>query len=209
MTHTRRAMRIAAAVAAVLLLAAACSSEKDNEGSRATATPTTTTISAEAAANVDAVAKVTSNLAAMRTAYDFDTRVEANGSPVTQVTGRNINGDSQFKTTTEGGTDINIISVGGTIWASQDGGTTWTQQTKQDISSDPIGPLLEPGAITVNGDQITATYPGVNLGLPDASINVALRADGTAVELVYTTDTVTVRTRLAPATDTAPIVAPA
>ncbi len=209
MTHMRRATRVTVVIAAILLLATACSTENDNEGGGAAVTPTTTTISAAATANVDAAAKVTSNLAAMRTAYNFDTRVEANGSPVTQVIGRNINGDSQFKTTTEGATDVDIISVGGTIWASQDGGTTWTQQTQQDISSDPIGPLLEPGAITVNGDQITATYPGANLGLPDASISVALRADGAAVELVYSTDTVTVRTRLTPATDTTAVVAPA
>jgi len=209
MTNMRRATKIAVAVAAVLLLATACSGENENEGGGSSATPTTTTISAAAAADVSAATIVTNNLAAMRTAYDFDTRVEANGSPVTQVTGRNVNGDSQFLTTTDGGIDINIVSVGGTIWASQDGGATWAQQTQQDISSDPIGPLLEPGAITVNGDQITATYPGANLGLADASIDVALRADGVAVELVYVTDTVTVRTRISPATDTTPVAAPA
>jgi len=209
MTNIRRTTKIAVAVAAVLLLAAACSGENENGGGAAPATPTTTTISAAAAADVSAATTVTDNLAAMRTAYDFDTRVEANGSPVTQVIGRNISGDSQFKTTTDGGIDIDIISVGGTIWASQDGGVTWAQQTQQDISSDPIGPLLEPGAITVNGDQITATYPGVNLGLTDASIDVALRADGAAVELVYVTDTATVRTRISPAIDSTPVTAPA
>ena len=200
--------RTIAALAAVALLATACSGG-DDEGGGGAATSTTTTISPAAAANVDAATTVTNNLSAMRLAYDFDTRVETSGNPVTQVTGRNINGESQFKTTTDGGTEIDIISVGGVIWASTDAGSTWAQQTQQDISSDPIGPLLEPGALTVNGDQITATYPGVNLGLPDASIDVALRADGAAVELVYATSTATVRTRLSPAADTTPIVAPA
>jgi len=208
MTTMHRTGRIIAAVVALSLLAAACSGESGNEGGGA-ATPTTTTISPAAAADVSAATAVTNNLAAMRSAYDFDTRVETNGSPVTQVSGRNINGDSQFKTTTDGGTEVDIISVGGVIWASTDSGTTWTQQTQQDISSDPLGPLLEPGALTVNGDRITATYPGVNLGLPDSSIDVALRADGAAVELVYATDTATVRTRLSPAADTNPVVAPA
>jgi len=203
-----RTGKMLAAMATVLLLATACSGG-DSEGGGATATPTTTTISPAAAAKVDAATTVTNNLSAMRVAYDFDTRVETNGSPVTQVTGRNVNGNSQFKTTTDGGTEIDIISVSGVIWASTDAGATWAQQTQQDISSDPLGPLLEPGALTVNGDQITATYPGINLGLPDPSIDVALRADGTAVELVYATATATVRTRLSPAADTTPVVAPA
>jgi len=203
-----RTGKIIAATAAVLLLATACSGENENKGGGATAPPTTTTISPAAAAKVDAATTVTNNLSAMRSAYEFDTRVETNGSPVTQVTGRNVNGDSQFKTTTDGGNEIDIISVGSVIWASTDAGAAWSQQTQQDISSDPLGPLLEPGALTVNGDQITATYPGVNLGLPDASIDVSLRADGAAVELVYATATATVRTRLTPATDTTPVVAP-
>lgn len=209
MTITNRTRKIIAALAAVLLLASACSGEDENEGGGAPATPTTTTISPAAAADVGAATTITDNLAAMRGAYDFDTRVETNGSPVTQVTGRNVNGNSQFKTTTDGGTEIDIISVDGVIWASTDAGATWAQQTQQDISSDPLGPLLEPGAITVNGEQITATYPGVNLGLPDPSIEVALRADGAAVELVYATSTATVRTRLSPAADTTALVAPA
>jgi len=208
MTTMTRTGKILAAVAAVTLLAAACSGG-DDEGGGAPAAITTTTISPAAAADVSAATTVTNNLSAMRAAYDFDTRVETNGSPVTQVTGRNVNGNSQFKTTTDGGTEIDIISVGGVIWASTDAGATWAQQTQQDISSDPLGPLLEPGAITVNGDQITATYPGVNLGLADPSIDVALRADGTAVELVYATDTATVRTRLSPAADATAVVAPA
>jgi len=208
MTTTNRMGKIITAMAAVLLLATACSGG-ENEGGGAPAATTTTTISPAAAAKVDAATTVTNNLSAMRAAYDFDTRVETNGSPVTQVTGRNVNGNSQFKTTTDGGTEIDIISVGGVIWASTDAGSTWAQQTQQDISSDPLGPLLEPGAITVNGDQITATYPGINLGLPDPSIDVSLRADGTAVELVYATATATVRTRLSPAADTTAVVAPA
>lgn len=208
MTKMSRTTKIIAAVTAVLILATSCSGD-DSEKGGAAAAPTTTTISAAAAAKVDAATSITNNLSAMRTAYEFDTRVETGGNPVTQVTGRNINGESQFKTTTVGGSDVDIIAAAGTIWSSTDGGVTWVQQTQQDISSDPIGPLLEPGVITVNGDQVIATYPGVNLGVADASIDVALRADGTAVELVYATDTVTVRTRLAPATDTTPVVAPA
>ena len=198
-----------AAIAATLILATSCSGDDGEEGGAAASTPTTTTISAAAAAKVDAATTITNNLSAMRSAYDFDTRVETSGNPVTEVTGRNINGESEFKTTTAGGSDVDIVAVGGVIWSSIDGGANWVQQTQQDISSDPLGPLLEPGALAVNGEQVTATYPGVNLGLTEASIDVALRADGAAVELVYTTDTITVRTRLAPAADTTPVVAPA
>ncbi len=202
MITTKLPGRLIAAVAAVVLLTGACSGD-DSDVSTAT---TTTTASTETSR--DASDAVSSNLQLMRGAYEFDTRIEASGSPVTQVAGRNVEGNSEFTTTTGSGATLQIVSVSGTIWTSLDSGATWTEQGTEDLSSDPLGPLLRPGALTDSGEQITATYPGSILGLPDASIDVSLRADGEAVELVYETESVTVRTRLSPAADATPIGAP-
>lgn len=202
MITTKLPGRLFAALVAVLLLAAACSGD-DTDVSTATTTTTT-----DIATSGDTGATISSNLQLMRGAYEFDTRIEASGSPVTQVAGRNVEGNSQFTTTTGSGATLEIVSVAGVIWTSLDSGASWTEQGTEDLSSDPIGPLLKPGAITDSGEQITATYPGAILGLPDASIDVNLRADGEAVELVYETESVTVRTRLSPAADATPIGAP-
>ena len=136
-------------------------------------------------------------LASLRDAYAFDTRVEVGGVVVTSLVGANINGDSSFKLITED-SELDVIAFDGTVW-TRGADDVWQETATGTIGSDPLGPLIETETRSVSGEMITLVLPGADFGLTEPTIEVQVRVAGAAIELVYTADTVSVRSRFEPA----------
>ncbi len=212
-TDHMHSLKMLAVVAAIILGSSACSSDEDSsEGAESTTSTSSeseglhltdaTTADSELSARLDSI------IVALRDAYTFDTRVELDGELVTEVDGHNIAGASEFTISTSG-TTLDVISIGSQVWSRLEGASDWSPEAASDLSTDPLGPLLDSTTRTVTGEQITVVYPGASFGLDVAEVDVLVRLDGSAIELVHQTGDVTVRSRLEAAHPDTTVTAPA
>ncbi len=206
-------LRVVAVVAAIILGGSACSSGADSSEGAGSANSTGSESEGSqptdaALADSELSARLDTIIVALRDAYTFDTRVELGGELVTEVEGNNIAGASEFTISTSG-TTLDVISIGSQVWSRLEGAPEWSSEAASDLSADPLGPLLDSTIRTVAGEQITVVYPGASFGLDVAEVDVLVRLDGTAIELVHQAGDVTVRSRLEAAHPDITVTAPA
>ncbi|MFQ5558376.1 MAG: hypothetical protein ACE5GB_12840, partial [Acidimicrobiales bacterium] len=206
---TLRRSRLAAFAASLLVLASCSAGDPAPPAAADPDAPSTPAVAADAAGTDEAevLARFDSTLAALRSAYSFNTRVELAGEVVTEVSGRHVDGDSSF-VASSADTVVEVINVAGAVWTRTDQGD-WSQTAPADLGGDPLGPLMKTTRREAVGEQINVGYPGAVFGLDVETVAVAARVDGDAVELVYVDGDVVVRSRLAPPSDSTAIIAPA
>ncbi len=195
-------VRVVALLAAITFSGSACSDDS-SEAVDPTISTTTTSVSSGSEnpqptdagdSDSELVAELDATIQALRDGYHFTTRVELSGEVVTEVVGDNVAGDSEFTVSTEQ-TTLEVVSVEGLVWTRPAGAAEWSAAQPEDIDTDPLGPLLDPASRTVVGELITMVYPGAAFGLDQDTVEVQVRIDNGAIELVHTADTVTVRSR--------------
>ncbi len=203
-TPTRRpVLGIVLVVTAFLFGLTGCGDDAESEGE---ATPfATVDPTAEATALAEQFDQV---LRALNQRYEFTTTVESSGAVVSEISGRNIEGNAMSSTSVATNT-IDLLSVDGAFW-TRSGSGEWSPATAAPVSHDPLESLLAVTEVTVLEGVMTITIPGAVLGLEVDWAFADVTVTGPALELVAETeDGLIGRSSLRPATDLTAITAPA
>ncbi len=145
-------------------------------------------------------------LRALNGRYEFTTTVEAQGAAVSQLVGRNVDGNTTSTATVAANT-IDVIGVGLEFW-TRTGSGAWVPAAGAPASQDPLASLLAVTEVTFFEGVLTITYPGAALGLNVDWVTAEVSILGPSVELVAIADGLTGRTTLSPASDLTTITAP-
>jgi hypothetical protein len=198
-------VRGAAALFLVALLAAC---QPAQGGTSASAQPSNTSPGQD---------RLTTTLQALVPGYTFEATVFLDGNMATRASGRWLNGAGEFVIEAQGGALI-YRTVPPQAWVHEDD-SGWIELDSGSPLGNPIDALLKPTTLaTVGGEggglDVRATYPAAALGLSGdpVIVDLALGADG-SVTATYRTDTpggtAVSETRMTPANNLEPVVAPA
>ncbi len=145
-------------------------------------------------------------LRALNLRYEFVTSVETNGAAVSEISGRNIDGNATSTTKVATNT-IDLLSVGDAYW-TRSGAGDWTAATGAPLSHDPLESLLAVTQVTVLEGVMTIELAGAVLGLEIDWVSAEVTVTGAAIELVAEANGLVGRIRLQTAADLTPITAP-
>jgi hypothetical protein len=155
-------------------------------------------------------------LAPLEGASEFESIVTLDGAVATSLTGRTVGTASTLVVTTQGRA-VEYVRVPPNAWAREPGGT-WLVVDAEQTPSSPLATLasplsLEQVASTGATTTLQATYDAKALGLEGDPVSVVVTIDGSVITFRYEKTSsgrpVVSTTVLRPATDIAPIAAPA
>ena len=146
-------------------------------------------------------------LRALNDRYQFTTTLDVNGTVVSQIVGRNIDGNTTSTATVTSNT-IDVVNVGTEFW-TRAGSGEWAPAADAPEGQDPLASLLAVTEVTFFEDVLTITYPGAALGFDVDWVSAEVTVLGPSVELVAVMEGLTARTTLTPAGDLSTITVPA
>lgn len=176
------------------------------------ATPTS-----EPEVSPSAPAALAAAVAALGSAYTFESEIIVNGTRASLATGRRVDGAVEV-VLQQKGTNLVYRSFGGERWLQLPDGT-WERLQDDTTPLDPLAPLLSPtdlDTVGQDGEELTlrGTYAAAALSLPgsgDVTVDLAV-IDGklATVDVVeeFTGHAVELHTAFAQDPDAAPIVSP-
>ncbi len=153
-------------------------------------------------------------LAALDAASDFQTTVTVDGTVATELAGHTVGSGTALVATTQGRM-VEYVRIPPNAWAREPG-ATWVVVDAEQAPQSPLAALATPTTLELGpagtGTTLQATYPAAALGLEGDVAPVSIAIDGTTVtfsyEQVSNGRTIISSTVLRPAADTTPIVAP-
>lgn len=160
--------------------------------------------------------RLSTALDALRPGYLFDATVSLGGTVATHATGRWVSGNGEFVIEAEGG-ELTYRTVPPRAWARADD-SGWVELDSGSPLGNPLDALVKPTTLAVTGGQgggldLRATYPAAAFGMSGdpVTVDLTLGADR-SVTATYRAPTPTGEalsvTRMAPASNLEPVVAP-
>jgi hypothetical protein len=163
-----------------------------------------------------ALDRLTTTLQALIPGYTFDATVTIGGTVATHASGRWVSGSGEFLIEAQGG-ELLYRTIPPRAWVHADD-SGWVELDSGSPLGNPIDALNKPLTLDIVGGQrggldVQATYPAAAFGLSGEPITVefTLGADGSVVA-TYRAETpggtAVSTTRMTPATNLEPVVAP-
>ena len=175
------------------------------DGGAGTETTAVAGIDREATA-VEMVDQFDQALRALNARYQFTTTLEVEGAAVSQIVGRNIDGNTTTAATVAANT-IDVTGVGVEFWI-RTGASAWVPAANAPASQDPLAALLAVTEVTFFDGSLSITYPGAALGFEIGWVTAQVNIVGPSVEVVAVLEGLTGRSTLSPAIDLSAITAP-
>lgn len=145
-------------------------------------------------------------LRALNDRYQFTTTHDVDGTVVSQIVGRNIDGNTT-STATAASNTIDVVNVGAEFW-TRTGSGEWVPAAAGPGGQDPLASLLAVTEVTFFEGVLTITYPGAVLGFEVDWVTAEVTVLGPSIELVAVMEGLTARSTLTPAADLSAITAP-